>query len=185
MLHSPTPVAVTPGLTGTVCGLGSADMRAPTKNMFKLRLAGTEPVSSRWLPPATDPLRVWPHEYDPTSDNLAWGQDVMGSWQGVQGNRSGPLRDTGIPQHVMNYSFMDMWDVIPSGNPYHSGKLIYDSNTAAQRDAKRRNFYGAMQFIHKYPTYTTMEGTMGISAGLFNEQVKLLALSHWQFSVEK
>jgi hypothetical protein len=149
------------------------------KPLFSLRLAGVQPTSSRWSPPATDPLRVWPHEYDPSSDNAQWASDIMGSWHGVQGNRSGPRRDCGYDAHVMNYALMDMWDAVPSGNLYHK-KLIYDAHTVAQRDAKRRNFYGAMQYIKKYPKYNEMEGTMGVSAGLFNEQIKptIYALSH-------
>ena len=150
-----------------------------SKSLFKLRLSGVEPTSSRWSPPATDPLRVWPHEYDPSSDNQAWGMDPMGSWHDVQGNRTGPLRDTGIPEHVMNYAFMDMYDAIPCGKPYHN-KLIYDATTLQERSAKRRNFYASMQYIKKYPTYHDMLGTLGISAGTFNEQVKptIYALSH-------
>jgi hypothetical protein len=105
--------------------------------------------------------------------------DPMGSWHDVQGNRTGPLRDTGIPEHVMNYAFMDMYDAIPCGKPYHN-KLIYDATTLQERSAKRRNFYASMQYIKKYPTYHDMLGTLGISAGTFNEQVKptIYALSH-------
>lgn len=136
--------------------------------LFTLDIATTEPWSSVWAPPATDPLRVWPDQYSDI-DNLAWASDPLGPWGGVQSFKKGIRKDTGLQPAVLNYAFMSLYDVIPCGEV--KGEPRYELKNDADLIARKRNFYAALSYIHKYPTYEDMEERIGVSSFTFSRQV--------------
>ena len=136
---------------------------------FKLDIAQTQPWSSVWTPPAMDPLRVWPDQYDPVVENAAWANDPLGPWGGLKPYKKGIKRDTGLDPGAFNYCYMSLFDVIPCGELF--GEPRYDVQNGADLEARRRNFYAACNYIHSYPKYADMERTIGVSDKIFSTQV--------------
>ena len=66
-------------------------------------IAKTQPWSSAWMPPAMDPLRVWPDEYDPAVENAAWANDPLGPWGGIKPYMNGVKRDSRLDPGAFNY----------------------------------------------------------------------------------
>ena len=137
---------------------------------FMLDIAQHEPSSSAWMPPAMDPLRVWPCQYDPVVENPAWASDPLGQWGGIKPYQKGIKRDTGMDPAAFNYGYMALHDVIPCGQ-ISPGVLRYEPRNEADLEARKRNYYAALAFIHRYPKYEDMESTIGVSDYLFVTQV--------------
>ena len=55
------------------------------------------------MPPAMDPLRVWPDEYDPAVENAAWANDPLGPWGGIKPYMNGVKRDARFDPGAFNY----------------------------------------------------------------------------------
>ena len=136
---------------------------------FKLDIAKTQPWSSTWMPPAIDPLRVWPDEYDPAVENAAWADDPLGPWGGIKPYTKGIKRDTGLEPFAFNYAYMSLFDVIPCGE--RSGEARYEVRNEADVEARKRNYYAACSYINSYPKYGDMERTIGVSDYIFSTQV--------------
>jgi hypothetical protein len=149
-------------------------------DLFALRLANVEPTSTVWAPPATDVLRVWPDRYNPAMDNPAWAADPFGPWGGVASWQRGIKKDTATEPFAFNYAFMDLYDHIPCGYSSGGTRLIYNVRSRradADAEAKKRNYYAALAFIAKYPEYHEMKGTLGVSEGLFSQQIRPTIIS--------
>ena len=151
-----------------------AKMQRSSGKLFELELAQTEPTSSMWLQPTTDPLRVWPDAYDPSVDNSAWANDPFGPWsmgdKRLPGFCGGIKKDTGLDPAVFNYAFMALYDHIPCGESV-SHEPLYGLNGDDDPDVRKRNFYAALKYIHQYPTYGKMTDVLGVSSYLFSTQV--------------
>jgi hypothetical protein len=65
---------------------------------------------------------------------------------------------------------MALHDVIPCGE-ISRGVPRYDPRNEADLEARRRNYYAALSYIHRYPKYEDMESTIGVSGYLFSTQV--------------
>ena len=124
---------------------------------------------------------MWPDEYDPARDNPLWAADPLGTWRDCPSYQHGIYTDTGIQPCAFNYMFMALYDQIPCEYDRTWKTLIFDIMGTKRRGAeasdkamqsKRRNFYGAMVFIKKYPTYDEMKGALGLSRALFCEQIR-------------
>lgn len=146
-----------------------AKLQSSSGATFELEIAKTAPWSSAWMPPAIDPVRVWPNHYDPAVENAAWASDPLGSWGGIKPYKKGIKRDTGLDPCALNYCYMSLFDVIPCGEL--SGEPRYDVRNEADLEARRRNYYAACSYIHKYPKYEDMESTIGVSDKIFSTQV--------------
>jgi hypothetical protein len=93
----------------------------------------------------------------------------------VNGARGDAHADTGYSEHVMNFAFNSLYDIIPSRG---DGTLLYfdvrrHSSQLAQADvhAKMRNFYKAHEFIKQYPSQRKLSDTINISEYLLSTQV--------------
>ena len=147
-----------------------AKLQKSSGGLFSLDIAQTQPWSSVWVPPAMDPLRVWPDEYDPAVENQAWANDPLGPWGSIKPFKKGIKRDTGMDPAAFNYAYMALHDVIPCGE-ISRGVPRYDPRNEADLEARRRNYYAALSYIHRYPKYEDMESTIGVSGYLFSTQV--------------
>lgn len=147
-----------------------AKLQKSSGGLFSLDIAQTQPWSSVWVPPARDPLRVWPDEYDPAVENQAWANDPLGPWGSIKPFKKGIKRDTGMDPAAFNYAYMALHDVIPCGE-ISRGVPRYDPRNEADLEARRRNYYAALSYIHRYPKYEDMESTIGVSGYLFSTQV--------------
>ena len=162
-----TPVQLPRHLEGS--DVTWAKMQCSSGAAFELDIAKTLPWSSAWMPPAMDPLRVWPDQWDPTVENAAWASDPLGPWGGLKPYNKGIKRDTGLDPCAFNYGFMSLYDVIPCGELL--GEARYEVRNEADVEARRRNYYAACSYIHKYPKYADMESTIGVSDKIFSTQV--------------
>ena len=84
-----------------------------------------------------------------------------------------PHADTGFPQHVLNYAFNSLFDIIPSRADGHMLYFDVRQTSMAQSDvhAKKRNFYKAFEYIKAYPTSRKLMDTIGICDSVFYGQV--------------
>lgn len=135
------------------------------------RLTAVPAEDPDWLTVrGADVLASWPHEYDNDAENALWARSV--DWDTVQGYHGGVKQDCGYEAFAMNYAFTALYPYIPSGYDRRLKLVLFDGDTQPQFDAKRRNFYAAFQFFTHYPKKRRMQVDLGISQGLFTEQVR-------------
>lgn len=150
-------------------------MQVASGDWFKLDLADVHPDSSIWFAPATDPLRVWPDQYNPAIENPKWAANLHGPWSEIGATfKRGPLKDAAAEPFALNYAFMALHDHIPVSFDRSSKQLLFDVRSSfAEADfiCKKRNFYAALKFIAQYPEYHEMQGTLGLSEGTFCELI--------------
>ena len=146
----------------------------------KLDLARERPKTQFWDPPTTDPLAVWPDEYESAPCNRAWA--ALHNWRSARGFGTGTVEDVGYEIYTLNYAFARLGHLIPTRASDH--QLYFDEATPKDIQAKRDNFYSAFLFIKVYPKYRRMKKSIGISGATFTRVVRstiYILASHIEF----
>ena len=89
--------------------------------------------------------------------------------------------ETSFQQYTLNCAFEDLYDCLPSGKGRTGGTLIYDADTQAQVDTKKKNFFTAFRFIQSYPHLANeleVNRLLDCSSGYFYEQAVLHLCPH-------
>ena len=147
----------------------TADLFDAARPWYHLSLPGTRKYA--WFPrPARDPLLCWPDEYEPTIDTPAW-EHCLTNWKSIRGYRKGIFSDTGFHPAVVNYTFNNLLDHIPSYSDGASVEFGYEREDAFIR--KQSNFYGMLQYIKDYPTTDKMRGVLGVDDNYFYKYVRM------------
>jgi hypothetical protein len=134
----------------------------------KLKLAVPRLATQFWNPPATDPLAVWPDEYDTAPCNSAWAK--LHDWRKARGFDISTNADVGYEQYALNYTFARLGQIIPTRAVGH--ELFYECETPEHVQAKRNNLYAALLFIKHYPKYRRMKKTIGVSGATFTRVIR-------------
>ena len=124
-----------------------------------------------------DVLLCWPHEYNSAVENQRWAGAL--DWRGTNGWQSTKLA-CGFDDFAMNYAFDALYDFIPCGTDANDSKVVlFTANGKAAHLAKMRNFHASMTYIKHYPKQhnETLQRTLGVSSGLFSQQVVPTLLS--------
>jgi hypothetical protein len=119
----------------------------------------------------SDVLKQWPHEYSSQTENAKWTAGV--EWRDVPGCHGNVKHDTGFNIAAVNYSFVALYDHIPSSVDTRSRSFVsFDGHTPEQFAQKKQTYYGMLQYIHNYPKHKRMLRELGMSYSTFRRYVK-------------
>ena len=134
----------------------------------KLILKSDRPRSPFWDPPATDPLAVWPDEYDVHMCNGAWS--ALHNWNDQEGFCNNTVDSVGYELFALNYTFQALAHLIPSR--YEGKKLFFESKEPKHVKAKRTHFFTALLYVRHYPKARRMKNAIGVSSATFTAIIR-------------